>query len=107
MILIGKTIRKLRNDRKLSQQELAREADLTPSFLSLLENDRRRPSLLVINRIAAALQVPEEVLIWDAVDVPEGLSKNDRNLCELAKKIVAQYLDASHGSADTDNNSGK
>jgi transcriptional regulator with XRE-family HTH domain len=98
MILLGRTIRKLRTDRGVSQQDLARDADVTPSFLSLLENDHRRPSLLVLRRIAAALDVPEEVLIWDAVDLPEHLSVTERRMCEMAKSIVRKYFESGHGS---------
>jgi transcriptional regulator with XRE-family HTH domain len=97
MIYLGKTIRRLRDDRGVSQQELARSAKLTPSFLSLVENDRRRPSLAVLRRIADALEVPEEVLIWDAVDLPADLSEKDRRLCEMAKIIVRRLYEASHG----------
>lgn len=103
VIEIGKTIRKLRIDRDLSQQELAKSAALTSSFLSLVENDRRRPSLLVIKKLATALGVPEEVLIWDAVEIPADLSKSDRQMCDMAKLIVRRYYEANHGSAYSQN----
>ncbi|MGE3242028.1 MAG: helix-turn-helix domain-containing protein [Pirellulales bacterium] len=98
MIHLGKTIKKLRVDRGISQQKLAESADVTPSFLSLLENDHRRPSLLVLRRLAVALEVPEEVLIWDSVDLPSNLSEADQRMCEMAKMIVRKYYEASHGS---------
>jgi transcriptional regulator with XRE-family HTH domain len=97
MIDLGKTIRRLRQERGKSQQDLARDADVTASFLSLLENNHRRPSLVVLGRLAAALKVPEEVLVWDAVDLPPNLSESDRRMCEMAKLIVRRYYEASHG----------
>lgn len=103
MIHLGKTIRKLRIEREISQQELARCADLTPSFLSLVENDRRRPSLMVLRRLAAALEVPEEVLIWDAVELPLDLPESDRRMCEMAKMIVRRFYEASHGRPHSGN----
>jgi len=96
MISIGKTIRRLRIEREISQQDLARDAGLTPSFLSLVENDRRQPSLIVIRRLADALAIPEEILIWDAVELPQNLGEQDRRLCETAKLIVRRFYEAEH-----------
>lgn len=97
MIQLGKTIRKMRIDRGISQQDLARDADVTPSFLSLLENDHRRPSLIVLRRIAAALNVPEEVVVWDSVELPKDLPESERRMCEMAKLVVRRLYEASHG----------
>lgn len=102
MIHFGKTIRKLRIERGISQQDLANEAELTPSFLSLVENDHRRPSLAALQKLAAALSVPEEVVVWDAVELPERLSEEDRRLCEMAKLIVRRFYEASHGRPHPD-----
>lgn len=97
MIQLGKTLRKMRIDRGISQQDLARDADVTPSFLSLLENDHRRPSLVVLRRLAEALDVPEEVVVWEAVELPKNLSEPDRRMCEMAKLVVRRFYEASHG----------
>ena len=99
MISIGKTIRRLRIERDVSQQDLAKDARLTPSFLSLVENDRRQPSLVVIRRLADALAVPEEILIWDAVELPQSLGEKDRRLCETAKLIVRRFYEAENAQS--------
>lgn len=98
MVFIGKSIKRFRSQRGLRQQELAEAAQLTPSFLSLVENDRRVPSLVVLRRIAKALDVPEEVLLWDSVAIPDGLSETDRQLCEAAKLIVRRFHESAHDS---------
>ena len=106
MIRLGITIKKLRIERGLSQKALAAEAELTPSFVSLVENNHRVPSVSVIGRLATALSVPEEVLIWDAVELPSNLSEDDRRLCEMAKLIVRRFYesrdDDSPGEASED-----
>jgi len=93
MIPIGKTIKKLRIEADMSQKQLAEEADLTPSFLSLVEHDHRAPSLKVLGQLADALGVTVEVLIWDAVELPSNLDEKDRRLCEMAKLIVRRFYE--------------
>jgi transcriptional regulator with XRE-family HTH domain len=61
---IGSAIRLCRNSRKLSRAELARRAKLSVSYLSLLERSQRDPPLSTITRLAAALNIPIEILFF-------------------------------------------
>ena len=89
---LGSTIRRIRNEREISQQCLADSAGVTASFLSLIECGHRSPSLRVIERIARALELSHEALLWESVTLPNDLSKADRELCEIAKSIVKRTL---------------
>lgn len=100
MLAVGKAIRTLRARKGVSQKELAERAEITPSFLSLVEGDRRDASIKVIERIAAALEVPAEVLIWESVELPGDLSPQDRRMCELAKVIVRGVYENATRAAD-------
>ena len=101
MLALGNAIRVLRTQKRLSQKELADRAGITPSFLSLVESDRRSPSLKVIDRIAAAMDVPSEVLIWESVELPENLSEKDRRMFEMAKIIARKvYMNATRAPHD-------
>jgi transcriptional regulator with XRE-family HTH domain len=95
MFHLGKTIKRFRTEANLSQRELAQAAKLTASFLSLIENEEREPSLATIRNIAEALKIPSEIIIWDAVEVPKNLDKLDRRQCELAKLIVRRHFETS------------
>lgn len=54
---VGLRVRKLRASRQMSQEELAHEAAIHVTYLSGLENGKRNPSLLVLSRVADALNV--------------------------------------------------
>jgi transcriptional regulator with XRE-family HTH domain len=77
----------------LSQKELARRTNITPSFLSQVEGDHRAASLTVLQRISDALEIAPEVLIWEAVELPGGLNEDDRRMCEFAKLIVRRVYE--------------
>lgn len=100
MIAIGKAIRTLRATRGMTQKELAERAEITASFLSLVESDRRSISLKVIDRVASALDVTSDVLIWEAVELPENLSEDDRRMCEFARIIVRRVYENAGRAAD-------
>lgn len=51
----GSVLRRLRQERKLSQEELAFESGLNRQFVSLLELGERSPSLQSLYKLAAGL----------------------------------------------------
>lgn len=60
--LSGTRIRSLRTARRLGQADLARMAGISPSYLNLIEHNRRRAGPRLIEAIAGALQIPPEAL---------------------------------------------
>lgn len=61
--IVGKNVRKYRQQRKLTQEQLAFEAEIDLTYMGGIERGRRNPSLLVMARIADALAVPLSKLI--------------------------------------------
>ncbi len=55
---LGAKIRALRREKRLSAAELARRAQVTPSFISHVENGRSEPSIEVLRKVANGLGVP-------------------------------------------------
>ena len=51
-------MRRLRQSRRMTQEELAFEAQIDLTYVGGIERGRRNPSLLVMARIAGALSVP-------------------------------------------------
>ncbi len=57
MLDIGKKIMSIRKSKKISQQELALRSDLSQSFISHLEQDKRSPTINTLYKIASGLDV--------------------------------------------------
>lgn len=55
--MIGRNIRRLREDRGLTQEELAVDSEIDLTYLGGIERGKRNPSLLVMARISDALGV--------------------------------------------------
>lgn len=53
--LVGKNLRRLRLARGLTQEGLAHDADVAPSFLSQIENGKRSPTVTMLQTLADAL----------------------------------------------------
>lgn len=60
---LGRAIRELREERGISQEELAHRADTHPTWISHLESGRNNPSWGTVRRICAGLDVPLSTLV--------------------------------------------
>jgi transcriptional regulator with XRE-family HTH domain len=54
---IGSRIRERRDHAGLSQEDLAFQADLSPTYLSQIETGKRNPSIERLYRISTVLQI--------------------------------------------------
>lgn len=61
--LFGEEVKKVRALRGLTQEELAREADIHPTYVSQLERGLKSPSLNVILLLADALDTTAVELV--------------------------------------------
>jgi transcriptional regulator with XRE-family HTH domain len=61
--ILGKNVRRIRQQRKLTQEQLAFEAQIDLTYMGAIERGKRNPSLLVMARIADALAVPLPKLV--------------------------------------------
>ena len=69
--LLGRRVRSLRKEIRISQEELAFRADIDRTYISQIERGVGNPSLLVLVKIAEVLRVT----------VPELLFENLREKC--------------------------
>jgi transcriptional regulator with XRE-family HTH domain len=70
-INIGSAINLCRRQKKLTQAELALRANLSESYLSLIERGRRDPPLSSLQAIARGLEIPLSLLLFLAADASE------------------------------------
>lgn len=55
--IVGVNVRRLRIERKLTQEQLAHDAEIDLTYLGGIERGRRNPSVNVLGRLALALGV--------------------------------------------------
>ena len=61
--IVGENVRRLRVERKLTQEQLSHDAEIDVTYLRGIEAGRRNPSIAVLGRLAVRLSVhPAELL---------------------------------------------
>ena len=95
---IGDSIKLCRTRRGLTQGQLAEAAGLSTSYLSLIEQGKRKPNLDILDDIAEALAVPLNILILLASDKSE-LENLDKRFAEKLSLIALKLLEANNDRA--------
>lgn len=86
---LGNAIQMCRVRKNWNQSELAKRAGCSVSYLSMLENSKRDPTLSTVQKVADALGVPIEILFFLAADKGDlaGVDK------ELAGQLAMTALE--------------
>jgi len=69
-MVIGIRLKKLREDRSLSQGDIEKRTGLLRCYISRVENGHTVPSLETLERLAAALEIPLHQLFYEGDGEP-------------------------------------
>jgi transcriptional regulator with XRE-family HTH domain len=84
----GKAIRITRALADVSQRELAESLDTDPSYISLLEMNKREPSRELLERIATELKVPMHLLVLMAAEGEESGNSEGARLAAIGEALA-------------------
>lgn len=87
---LGKTIKILRIAAGLKQEDLAQKLGVSSNYISLVENNKREPSLSFLKAVAEELDVPIGLLF---LDVDKSKFRDTPEKQELMKRIRDLILD--------------
>lgn len=88
--LMGRQIKKCREDARLTQEELAEILECTPQYISLLENGRYGISVKMLRTLCLALNISSDSILFP------GQVKNDLTVmngrCEALNEAQFRFL---------------
>lgn len=88
---LGDAIRFCRTQRGLSQSQLAQACEISVSYLSMIERNKRDPLFSIVTGIAKALDIPLVILLFIAADMQE-LSMMNAGLREKLSYVALVAL---------------
>src|SRR5882762_3343850 len=104
-MIIGKRLRELREERKLSQGDIEKRTGLLRCYISRVENGHTVPAIETLEKMARALELPLYHLMYDGDKVPEapiaiasngdkpqtlGLGRKEAHYLEKLRRLLAK-----------------
>ncbi len=90
---IGSTIKKIRNQRGLKQNDLAAMCEMTQAYLSKIESNHKEPTLSVLRKIAYELNVPLPVLFFQTLTL-EDIDPKKRDAFQIILPSIKSMIDS-------------
>jgi len=116
-IRLGKRLRQLRNEHRLTIRELAAQSGISANMLSLVENGKSSPSVNTLHRIAAVFQVSvadffdekplTRKVIFNPCPQPAGIPLEESHFVRLSKNLEGQLMDCALVTLPPAGSSGK
>jgi transcriptional regulator with XRE-family HTH domain len=92
-VTLGNAIKLIRTAKGVKQLTLAKQLGVSPNYVSLVEKDRREPSVGFLRKLAGKLGVPVGLFfLWQDTEDPGLKTKDMAELRDLLTRIQAMYL---------------
>jgi transcriptional regulator with XRE-family HTH domain len=85
-------LKKVLNERGITQKELAQKANITEAYVSQLLSYQKTPTIQVVNKIALALNVPVSYFLEDNDREISVYLRKNRQLTEEDIKAVEAFI---------------
>lgn len=92
---LGSVILDIRNRRGLKQGELAAAVEISQTYLSQVEKNKKEPSLSLLKKISSKLEVPLPIIFFlsiDSDDVIPSKAKFFDSIYPLTKDLIFENL---------------
>jgi transcriptional regulator with XRE-family HTH domain len=90
---LGNAIKTVRTASRVKQRELATRAGVTANYISLVEGDKREPSVTLLKKIADSLEIPVSFFfLWQEYDGEHADSKRMEKIRDLLLGLETSYL---------------
>lgn len=91
----GKAIKIIRSAKDINQKELARLTNLDPSYISLIENNKRKPTLNTLEKISEELAVPIPLITFLSSEENELSHFSGEQMEKIGRELL-KILISSH-----------
>lgn len=89
-VSLGKVLRLLKIARGFSSKELAEKMNVSATFISEVESDSKKPSLEMLSKYAAALEIRRSTILYFDEEMSGKKYKYTQLLYEILKRIVEE-----------------
>ena len=92
---LGNTISQLRERKGIKQGQMADTLEITQTYLSQIENNRKLPNIALLEKISKELSTPLPFLFFlslDEQDIPGNKIAHFRLLEPMLKKFISELI---------------
>ena len=86
------TIKKIREQKDLSQEEMATSLNVTANYISLIENNRKNPGIPFLKKVSITYNIPLLLLTRDLA-VPKATTRREKEILDRVMDLMDDLED--------------
>lgn len=90
MLTVGQLIKIGRINKKLGQEDVASKLKVSKNYISLVENDKKDPSINFLKGASDFLDIPLILLMWEKINMPKGKTDGERKIASQLEKMLEE-----------------
>lgn len=91
MTQMGSILKHLRIASRIKQKTMAEQLGISPTYLSMIENDQREPSIEILEKYAGSLDVPLAFLILQTESGHQNLNSEQLELFDQIRRLLFDF----------------
>ncbi|MBL7136499.1 MAG: helix-turn-helix transcriptional regulator [Candidatus Marinimicrobia bacterium] len=88
---IGQAIKKLREEKGFKQKELSDSCNITQTYLSLIENGKKKPNVNLIENIGKNLGIPIQVILFQSL-TENDVDDSKKEIFRLMSPTINEFI---------------
>lgn len=86
------TIKKIRVQRDLSQKEMAVALKVTANYISLIENNKKKPGVPFLRKVSTTYKIPL-LLLTRGLAIPKATTRREKEILERVMNLMDDLED--------------
>jgi len=88
---IGEAIRKIRKIKGIKQRDLAMMCEISQTYLSQIENNKKTPSIDILDKIGLKLGIPIPVILFLSIN-EQDIAHEKRDLFNMINPSIEKFI---------------
>ena len=90
---VGSVIQEIRRKKNISQGDLAIKLNISQTYLSQIEGDKKTPSMEVLQDISAALEIPVYYLLFKGLEIEKDIIEEKRDAYQKLSPAITSMIE--------------
>jgi transcriptional regulator with XRE-family HTH domain len=88
---LGTALKEIRKSKNKTQDDVCGDLDISQTYLSQVESDKKQPSLPMLRRISNYYKVPIPIIMWKAIE-PSDIQASKKKAFSVIKDPVDRLI---------------
>lgn len=90
---VGSVIQEIRRKKELSQGDLAKQLNISQTYLSQIEGDKKTPSMELLQEISKVLEIPVYYLMFKGLEPEKDIVPEKRDAYQKLSPAITSMIE--------------